>query len=81
MQAEAVFAERKGTDQFIDYEFKVYKGQSFVARTCSRIFKQVILGTAHGFAVRPNLALPEVKEAYEKAFEQTVEWFENTLTV
>ena len=28
MQAEAVFAERKNTSQFIDYEFKVYKGGS-----------------------------------------------------
>jgi len=32
-------------------------------------------GTAHGFAARPNLSLPEVKEAYEKSVEQTVNWF------
>jgi len=37
-------------------------------------------GTAHGFASRPNLELPEIKEAYEGAFEQTVEWFKKTLT-
>ncbi|PPQ81617.1 hypothetical protein CVT25_013592 [Psilocybe cyanescens] len=36
-------------------------------------------GTAHGFAARPNLNLPEVKDAYEQAFEQTVEWFKKTL--
>jgi len=36
-------------------------------------------GTAHGFACRPNLALPEVKEGYEQAFEQTVAWFNKTL--
>ncbi|KAH9480083.1 Hydrolase tropI [Psilocybe cubensis] len=36
-------------------------------------------GTAHGFAARPNLNIPEVKEAYEQAFEQTVEWFKKTL--
>jgi len=37
------------------------------------------LGTAHGFAARPNLEVPEVKEAYEKAFQQTVDWFKKTL--
>jgi hypothetical protein len=26
MQVEAAFAERKGTDKFIEYEFKDYKG-------------------------------------------------------
>lgn len=26
LSCEAVFAERKGTDQFVDYEFKDYKG-------------------------------------------------------
>lgn len=36
-------------------------------------------GTAHGFAARPNLSLPEVKEGYEKAFEQAVEWFKRTV--
>jgi carboxymethylenebutenolidase len=81
MQVEAAFAERKGTDQFVDYEFKDYKGRSFVTVTCSRVFKHVILGTAHGFAARPNLSIAEVKEAYEQAFDQTVEWFEKTLAV
>jgi hypothetical protein len=38
-------------------------------------------GTAHGFAARPNLNVPEVKLAYEEAFEQTVEWFTKTLSV
>ena len=37
------------------------------------------LGTAHGFAARPNLEVPEVKEGYEKAFQQTVDWFKKTL--
>ncbi|KDR77601.1 hypothetical protein GALMADRAFT_245751 [Galerina marginata CBS 339.88] len=62
-QSEAVFAERKGKENFVEYEFKEYKG------------------TAHGFASRPNLALPEIKEAYEGAFKQTVEWFQKTLVV
>lgn len=39
------------------------------------------IGTAHGFATRPNLALSEIKEAYEGAFEQTVSWFNKTLIV
>ncbi|KAF8148251.1 dienelactone hydrolase endo-1,3,1,4-beta-D-glucanase [Crassisporium funariophilum] len=61
--SEAVFAARKDTDKFIDYEFVVYKG------------------TAHGFATRPNLELPEIKQAYEDAFSQVVEWFRKTLVV
>ncbi|KAJ6612648.1 dienelactone hydrolase endo-1,3,1,4-beta-D-glucanase [Mycena sp. CBHHK59/15] len=38
-------------------------------------------GTTHGFASRPELKYPEVKEAHEKAFEQTVEWFNKMLPV
>ncbi|KAF5374137.1 hypothetical protein D9615_008880 [Tricholomella constricta] len=38
-------------------------------------------GTTHGFACRPDLAVKEMREAYEKAFEQTVRWFSKTLTV
>jgi carboxymethylenebutenolidase len=38
-------------------------------------------GTAHGFACRPNTELPEVMDAYEKAFQQTVDWFQKTLVV
>jgi dienelactone hydrolase len=49
--------------------------------TLRRVFKHVIPGTVHGFAARPNLSLPEIKEAHEKAFEQTVAWFEKTLSV
>ncbi|KAI5892199.1 uncharacterized protein SCHCODRAFT_015880 [Schizophyllum commune H4-8] len=59
--AEAIFASRKGKDDFMEYEFKVYPG------------------TAHGFAARPNLALPAVKEGFERAFEQAVNWFKKTL--
>jgi len=39
----------------------------------------VYKGTAHGFAVRPNLKVPEVKVAYEGALDQTVTWFKKTL--
>ena len=36
-------------------------------------------GTVHGFAARPNLAMPEVVEAYKGALQQTVDWFNKTL--
>ncbi|KAI0056285.1 dienelactone hydrolase endo-1-3,1,4-beta-D-glucanase [Artomyces pyxidatus] len=39
----------------------------------------VYKGTAHGFAARPNLALPEIREAFEGAREQAVQWFRKTL--
>ena len=38
-----------------------------------------VLGTAHGFAARPNLELPDIVEAYQKAMEQIVSWFVRTL--
>ena len=38
-----------------------------------------LIGCAHGFAIRPNLAFPDVREAFEKAFEAKVEWFKKTL--
>ena len=47
----------------------------------SKIYWSIPQGTAHGFASRPNLDLPEIKAAYEEAFSQTVEWFKKTLVV
>jgi len=38
-------------------------------------------GTAHGFAARPNFALPDIAEAYQKALDHTIAWFEKTLSV
>jgi len=63
LQAEEIFEERKGKENFVEYEFKDYKG------------------TVHGFAARPNLGIPEIKAAFEAAFEQTVEWFNKTLPI
>jgi len=40
---------------------------------------QVYKGTAHGFAVRPNMDVPEVKAGYEGALDQTIAWFKKTL--
>ncbi|KAH9997954.1 dienelactone hydrolase endo-1-3,1,4-beta-D-glucanase [Russula vinacea] len=36
-------------------------------------------GTASGFAVRPNLKVPDVKAGYEGALDQTIAWFKKTL--
>ncbi|KAF8578489.1 dienelactone hydrolase endo-1,3,1,4-beta-D-glucanase [Ramaria rubella] len=38
-------------------------------------------GTVHGFGCRPNLNNPDIKKAFESAFEQAVTWFDNTLPV
>ncbi|KAF5369494.1 hypothetical protein D9758_002662 [Tetrapyrgos nigripes] len=58
---EKCLKARQGKVNFVDYEFKDYKG------------------TVHGFAARPNLEIPEVKEGFEQAFEQTVNWFDKTM--
>jgi len=36
-------------------------------------------GTTHGFAGRPDLSHPAIKDAYEKGLEQIVSWFKKTL--
>lgn len=33
-------------------------------------------GTTHGFGCRPNMAKPEVREAFERGLERTKEWLE-----
>ncbi|KWU45863.1 hypothetical protein RHOSPDRAFT_32336 [Rhodotorula sp. JG-1b] len=33
-------------------------------------------GTTHGFGCRPNMATPEVREAFERGLRRTKEWFE-----
>ena len=80
-KAEAVFAARKDTDKFVDYEFKVYKGAPSLALVILGQSEMLIIGTAHGFASRPNLDLPEIKAAHEQALEQTIAWFQKTLIV
>ncbi|KAJ7250906.1 Alpha/Beta hydrolase protein [Mycena haematopus] len=39
----------------------------------------VYKGCAHGFGARPNLTYPDVKEGFEKAFQQAVDWFNKTI--
>ncbi|KAJ7095898.1 Alpha/Beta hydrolase protein [Mycena belliarum] len=58
-EIEAFYESRKGKDDFVEYDIKVYK--------------------AHGFAARPNFAHPDVKEGFEKAFQQAVNWFNKTI--
>lgn len=78
-EAETHFASRKGTPAFVEYEFKDYKG-TLSSYTIDRgHVLMVFVGTCHGFAARPNLALPEIVEAYKGALEQTAEWFKKTL--
>ncbi|KAG9016800.1 hypothetical protein FRB90_002133 [Tulasnella sp. 427] len=36
-------------------------------------------GTTHGFAVRPNLGIPQIKKAFEDALQQTTNWFKEKL--
>jgi len=48
----------------------ILKARSGEQTFTSRTFK----GTVHGFAIRPNLGIPEVKQAFEEAFEQAVGW-------
>ena len=36
-------------------------------------------GTVHGFAARPNMAITDAKEGFEKAFAAGVAWFKKTL--
>ena len=68
----------------MEYEFRDYKGRvdiflptELTIGSNPKSFNP--LGTAHGFAARPNLEVPDVKEGYEKAFQQTVDWFRKTL--
>lgn len=81
-EAEAVFAARKDKPEYVDYEFVDYKGSSSNSRTftfgCIDT-NSLTIGTVHGFAARPNLSMPDVKEAYEGALEQTAAWFKKTL--
>lgn len=78
--AQAIFKEKEGRPNPVDYEFKIWPGKfSFLAHLRSPNEIRRCTGTAHGFAVRPNLELPEVKAGYEGGLDQTVAWFKKTL--
>ncbi|KAF9473998.1 alpha/beta-hydrolase [Pholiota conissans] len=65
MKAEAILSARKAKDGGASMEYEFIDYK----------------GTAHGFAARPNLKRPEIKQAHEEAFEQAVKWFQKTLLV
>lgn len=78
--AQSYFREQEGRPNNVEYEFKIWNGKSspLLHRGSPHpIF--LCTGTAHGFAVRPNLDLPEVKAGYEGGLDQTVTWFKKTL--
>ena len=78
--AQAIFKEKEGRPDQVDYEFKIWNGKSsFLAYLGSPHQIRRCTGTAHGFAVRPNLEVPEVKAGYEGGLDQTVAWFKKTL--
>lgn len=91
IQSEAELSGRNGKENFVEYEFREYKGafnsyaQNILGTmTDSTDIARCIkfpwrIGTAHGFASRPSLEFPDIKEAYEAAFEQAVNWFKKTL--
>ncbi|KAJ7784599.1 Alpha/Beta hydrolase protein [Mycena metata] len=74
-EIEALYAGRKGKADFVEYEIKTYKG------TRKMMLMLILASPAHGFAARPNFEYPEVKEGFEQAFKQAVEWFNKTLPV
>jgi hypothetical protein len=47
--------------------------------SCHRRPWDITLDLAHGFGARPNFAYPDVKEGFEKAFQQAVDWFNKTI--
>ncbi|KAH9049982.1 dienelactone hydrolase endo-1-3,1,4-beta-D-glucanase [Lactarius hengduanensis] len=78
--AQSIFKEQEEKPDHVDYEFKIWNGKSsFLAHPGSPHPVRLCAGTAHGFAVRPNLLVPEVKAGYEGGLEQTVAWFKKTL--
>lgn len=80
--AQTIFKEQEEKPDHLDYEFKIWKGTFFFLMTRREDVSSspvYIVGTAHGFAVRPNLEVPDVKEGYEGALDQTVAWFKKTL--
>ena len=78
--AEAAFKSRADKPDFVEYEFVDYPGElRFFMHPLFFPINDVIEGTVHGFASRPNMAYPEAKDSFEKAFAAAVRWFKKTL--
>jgi hypothetical protein len=63
-------------------EFITYKGTTHgksLVHECANmpnfIYHPSGLDSSKGFAARPNMSIPEVKEGFHSAFNQTVNWF------
>lgn len=71
-RAENTFAARKNNGG-PPYEFILYKVCRTLRNSCLwlNFYHQ---GTTHGFAARPALEYPEVKDAFEKSFAKTIEF-------
>jgi carboxymethylenebutenolidase len=77
--AQSYFREQEGRPDKVEYEFKIWNGKSSLIHQGLPHPICLCTGTAHGFAVRPNLDIPEVKAGYEGGLDQTVTWFKKTL--
>ncbi|KAF7288731.1 DLH domain-containing protein [Mycena indigotica] len=75
--AEDDFAISKARLDQIEALYKAREGKDTYVEYEIRVYP----GTAHGFGARPALQYPEVKEAFEKAFQQAVDWFNRTIPV
>lgn len=84
-KAEVELASRKGTDRFVMYEFKDYEGDalsSFIPSAIAHLpMLAGVVGTTHGFAIRPDLRYPNVVDAQKKSVDQITAWFDKTLAV
>jgi carboxymethylenebutenolidase len=57
-------------------ELKTYKGTTHGERDWYLMKRNHLLTLfLKGFAARPNMGIPEVKDAFQGAFDQTVDWF------
>ncbi|KAF7316584.1 DLH domain-containing protein [Mycena indigotica] len=73
--AEDDFAISKARLDQIEALYKAREGKDTYVEYEIKVYP----GTAHGFGARPALQYPEVKEAFEKAFQQAVDWFNRTI--
>ncbi|KAK0431542.1 dienelactone hydrolase endo-1,3,1,4-beta-D-glucanase [Desarmillaria tabescens] len=68
-------------DMIVNHDFRLKAEAAMAERKDGVVYEfRDYKGTTHGFAARPNIDYPEVKEAYEGALQQTVDWFKKTLT-
>ncbi|KAG6816489.1 hypothetical protein H0H93_008053 [Arthromyces matolae] len=79
LQLEAMFSQKKDSEDAVDYEFRDYKGKENGKASSKLVTRST--GTVHGFAIRPDLTVPDIKGAYEGSLNQIKSWFVKTLSV